>query len=625
MNKRKTCFMKYKLIALIVIITGILFNTLQAQVSCTAKAPGRVSEGQAFSLTYELNEKADKLPAIDFANFRYAGGPSTRMSSSTTFINGKLNSTQSYSYTYTLIAEKEGTFTLPGVTFTVKNQAVKSNSLSIVVTAASQNQQQPPQPQSDNRQAATVQGFNKEDFFIKTFVSNANPYVGEQVIVSYKLYLGPQTYDYRAQITSRPTAQGFWTYDLEEQNASANRKEEIIDGKKFTVIDMYSMVVYPQKSGKLTVSPLGADMIVQVVVQQQRSRSNDIFDFFSDPFFSGNRVQNIELKLSSNPVNIHATELPAANKPDEFSGLVGDFKLSAKLSRDKLAAHDATNLTVIITGSGNLQYIEPLNFNFPSDIAVHEPVVKDNINVSLSGVSGSRTFEYVLIPEAEGSYTISPASFSYFDKRKKSYITLTTPEFNLEVEKGQAGNVVSFNPNKTDIKVLGSDIRHIKTNRNLQLRKAQFFLSPSYWVFLFAPVLMLIIFIILLRKKIEERKNVVLLRDKKASKTARKRLRKAEKLLQNKQAEAFYIEISKVLWGYISDKFHIPLGQLSLETAYQKLSERNMPEDSINEFINTLNDCEYVRFAPSSDITPDNMYERTFNFITKIERELKNK
>jgi hypothetical protein len=615
--------MRRQLIAIIVIITGLFSISIHAQVTCTAKAPGQVSVGQAFYLTFELNEKADKLPTIDFANFRYAGGPNTEVFTSISIVNGSMRNTQTYRYAYTLIAEKEGTFTLPAATFVVKNQSVKSNPLSIAVTASaapSQNQQT-----YDNRQSTAVQGFSKEDFFIKAFVSNANPYVGEQVIVSYKLYLGPQTYGYRNQITSRPSAQGFWTYDLESNDGNVGKKEEIIDGKKFTVIDMYSMVVFPQKSGKLTISSLETDMIIQVVVQQQRSRSNDIFDFFlSDPFSGGNRVQNMELKLSSNPVTIHATELPKANQPYEFSELVGDFKLSAKLSRDKLAAHDAANLTVTISGSGNLQYIEPLNFSFPSDIAVHDPGIRDNINVSLSGVSGSRAFEYVLIPEVEGDYIIPSASFSYFDKRKKSYITLNTPEFTLTVEKGQASNTVSYSGNKTDIKVLGSDIHHIKTNRALQKRQAYFFLSPLYWTSLSLPVIILVVFIILFRKKIESRKNIVLLRDKKASKTARKRLRKAEKLLHGKQDEAFYIEISKVLWGYISDKFHIPLGQLSLESAYQKLSERNMREDSINEFINTLQDCEYVRFAPFSEINPDSMYERTFNFITKIERELKN-
>jgi hypothetical protein len=230
----------------------------------------------------------------------------------------------------------------------------------------------------------------------------------------------------------------------------------------------------------------------------------------------------------------------------------------------------------------------------------------------------------VLIPRVEGNYIIPSVSFSYFDKKKGTYTTLHTPEFALTVEKGQSNDAVSVNTHtKTDVKVLGSDIRHIKTNCEPRLYKASFFLSPLYWLLLILPVVLLLIFIILFRKRMESKKNVALLRDKKASKTARKRLRKAEKLLQTKQNEDFYIEISKVLWGYISDKFHIPLGLLSLDTAYQKLSERNMQQDSIKEFIDTLNACEYVRFAPSPDLTPDKMYERTFNFITKIEWELK--
>ena len=611
--------MRYHFFSIVGIIIGIAAAMpLDAQITCVTKAPGQVAVGQAFNITYDLNERADKLPNINFANFRFAGGPSTGMSSSTTIINGQMQSSQSFTYTYALVAEKEGTFTLPSVTFVAKNQQVKSNPVNITVTSGAQNQQS-----NSGKQSADVQGFNKNDYYVKAFVSNPNPYVGEQVIVTYKLYLGPQTYQCQPQITSRPTVQGFWTYDLNPKDGNATKKEELIDGKKFIVIDWYSLAVYPQKSGKLTISPLETNLIVQVPVQQQR-RSNDIFDlFFSDPF-GGTRVQNIELNLSSNAVVIQAKELPSANKPLQFSGLVGDFKLSAKLSRDKLSANDATNLTVTISGTGNLQYIEPLSFEFPADIAVHEPEIRDNISTSPSGVSGSRTFEYVLIPRVEGNYTIPPASFSFFDKRKGSYTTLNTPEFTLNVEKGQAGNAVAFNANtKTDVKILGTDIRHIKTNWKPQLYQASFFLSPLYWSLLVLPIFLLIIFMIVFKKRMESKKNTILLRDRKASKTAKKRLQKAAKLLQNNQNEAFYIEISRVLWGYIGDKFHIPVGQLSLDTAEQKLLERNMQEDSIKEFINTLNDCEYVRFAPSPDITPEKMYERTFNFITKIERELK--
>ena len=615
--------MKYRFFISIGIIIGIASAVpLYAQVTCVTKAPSQVTVGQAFNITYDLNERAEKAPyPLNFTNFKYVGGPQTGFSSSEFYANGQVQRTQSFTYTYALVAEKEGNYTIPSVVFTVKNQQVKSNPVNIAVTGSTQ-QNQAANNSGNNKQSSDIQGFNKNNYYVKASVSNANPYVGEQVIVHYKLYLIQQYECHSLQVTSRPTAQGFWTYDLTPPK-EGNQKEEVIDGKKFIVLDLYSLAVYPQKAGKQTITPLDASMYVRVAVQQQR-RSNDIFDmFFGDPF-GRTQYQDVELNLSSNTVNIQAKELPTANKPLLFSGLVGDFKLSAKLSRNKLSANDATNLTVTLSGTGNLQYIEPLEFEFPTDIAVHDPEIRDNISTSFSGVSGSRTFEYVLIPRVEGNYTIPPAAFSYFDKRKGSYTTLYTPEFTLTVEKGLSSGTATVSANtKTDVKVLGTDIRHIKTHWKPTLYETSFFLSPLYWILLILPVILLILFMIIFQKRMKSKKNVVLLRDKKASKTAKKRLRKAEKLLQTNQNDAFYIEISNLLWGYISDKFHIPLGQLSLDTAYQKLSERNMQQDSIKEFIDTLNDCEYVRFAPSPALTPDKMYERTFHFITKIERELK--
>jgi hypothetical protein len=504
----------------------------------------------------------------------------------------------------------------------VNNQNVNSNPVTIQVVAATQNTQQQQRSQSDN----TAQAFNKDDFFIKASVSNANPYVGEQVIVNYKLYINiQQLNDYRMSVTSIPSSQGFWTYDLTDKTATLKRAEDVINGKRYHIVDLRSIAAYPQKSGKLTITPLNTDLFLQVIVQQQRQQSNDPWGIFNDPFFGGgNRLQNMELKLSSNAVTVTARETPSDRKPIDYSGLVGNFSISSKLSRDTLPANDAANLSITISGSGNLQLIDKLNIEFPSDIDVQEPIIKDNIKTSLSGISGSRTFEYVLIPRSAGKFTIPAAAFSYFDKGKNSYVTLSTNKMELVVGKGKDGtSAYARTSNKKDLQVMGTDIRHIKTNVPLRLAGKPFFLSAEYWTGLSLPILLLFIVILLLRKRIENQKNWAAVRDKRASKLARKRLKKAEKLLKTKQDTDFYIEISQALWGYVSDKFRIPLGQLSLDTAFQKLKERNMEESSIDEFLETLNQCEQVRFAPSSEITPEKMYERTFNFITKIERELK--
>ena len=598
-------------------------NELSTQVTCTTKAPQQVQVGQQFQVSFSLNERPNtsKLPALNFANFTMVQNPHESYSSSSSWVNGQMSSSTTYTYTYVLVANKEGTFTLPSVPFVVNNQNVNSNAATIQVVAAStQNTQQ----QQRSQGGTSAQTFNKDDFFVKASVSNANPYVGEQVIVNYKLYIGPQAYRYQGNVTAIPSSQGFWTYDLTDKKAAPKRYEEVINGKRYVVEELRAIAAYPQKSGKLTITPLTVDLIVQVPVQQQRQRSNDPFEsLFNDPFFGGTRLQNMELKLSSNAVTITARETPTDRKPIDYSGLVGSFTITSKLSRDKLVANDAANLSITISGSGNLQMIDKLNIEFPSDIDVQEPSIKDNIKTSLSGISGSRTFEYILIPRAAGKFTIPSATFSYFDKGKNSYVTLSTQTMQLIVEKGKEGASYTRTSNKKDLQVMGSDIRHIKTNVPLQMTEKPFFLSVTYWIGLCLPILLLFVVILLLRKRIENQKNRAAVRDKRASKLARKRLNKAEKLLKNKHDTDLYIEISQALWGYVSDKFRIPLGQLSLDTASQKLKERNMEASSIAEFLETLNQCEQVRFAPSSEITPEKMYERTFNFITKIERELK--
>ena len=586
-------------------------NELSAQVTCTATAPQQVVVGQQFTFTFSLNLPAQQITSLQFPGFDALSGPS--QSSYKTNISGQ--TTQSFSYSYVLRATKTGTFTIPAATFLVNNQSVSSNTVNIqVVAAAAQNTQQ---QQQRSQGGTSAQAFNKDDFFIKATASNANPYVGEQVIVNYKLYIGGQIYDYRGNVTTIPSSQGFWTYDLTAQNTQeAPRREEVIDGKRYLVTDFRSIAAYPQKSGKLTITPLNAEFVVRIPV------NNDPFGSFFNQFFGGG-ARDIELKLSSNAVTITAKETPTDRKPIDYSGLVGNFSITSKLSRDRLSANDAANLSITISGSGNLQMIDKPNIEFPSDIDVQEPSIKDNIKTSLTGISGSRTFEYILIPRAAGKFTIPPATFSYFDKGKNAYVTLSTQKMQLIVEKGKEGESYTRTSNKKDLQVMGTDIRHIKTNVPLKMAEKPFFLSATYWVSLCSPLFLLFVIIFLLRKRIENQKNRVAVRDKRASKLARKRLNKAEKLLKTKQDTAFYIEISQALWGYVSDKFRIPLGQLSLDTASQKLKERKMEEFAIAEFLETLNHCEQVRFAPSSEITTEKMYERTFNFITKIERELK--
>ncbi|MCL2131475.1 MAG: BatD family protein, partial [Lentimicrobiaceae bacterium] len=451
---------------------------LSAQVVCTARAPQQVAVGQTFQLSFSLNEQAAKLPEMSFPNFSVVAGPSQSYSQSSSYVNGQMSTTTSFTYTFHLVANKEGTHTIPALSFVVNNQTVKSNAVNIQVVAGQNTQQQ----QQRSQGGTAAQTINKDDFFVRATASNANPYVGEQVIVNYKMYINPQQlYDYHFAVSSVPSSQGFWTYDLTDKKSPLKNYKEVINGKQYVVWDLWAIAAYPQKSGKLTITPLNADLLLQVIVQRQQS--NDPFESLFGLSFGRNQVQQQELKLSSNAVSVTARETPSNGKPIDYSGLVGNFTLTSKLSRDTLSANDATNLSVTISGSGNLQYIDKLNIEFPSDIDVQEPSIKDNIKTSLSGISGSRTFEYVLIPRTAGKFTIPAASFSYFDKGKNAYVTLSTDKKEIFVEKGKDGaSAYTRASNKKDLQVMGTDIRHIKMNVQLRLAEKPFFLSPTYWV-----------------------------------------------------------------------------------------------------------------------------------------------
>jgi hypothetical protein len=351
-------------------------------------------------------------------------------------------------------------------------------------------------------------------------------------------------------------------------------------------------------------------------------QSNNPWDDF---FGGGQRAQDINLKIKSNSVQLNVKELPQNGRPDDFSGVVGNITMKANLSRNQLKTNDATNLTITLSGTGNLQYIDNLNLNFPPDLDVSDPKITDNINTKGNSVNGSRSVEYVIIPRMSGEFTIPPITFSYFDLQTKSYKILESPSFTLNVEKGEGdAGITTIGSSKSDIKILGEDIRFIKNTVNgFSKKNEDFFATPWYFFYLLLPLFLFLILIILRRKKIEDNRDIAKLKNKRANRVARKRLKRAHKLLQENKKEEFYIEISQVLWGYISDKFQIPLSELSMESVNTKLKEKNLNEEAIKEFLTTLDTCEFARFSPedSSQLMND-MYTQTLQFISKIEKNI---
>ncbi|MCL2245936.1 MAG: DUF5103 domain-containing protein, partial [Lentimicrobiaceae bacterium] len=608
-----------------ILIVSFLFfffvNTpkLFSQVTCTASAPPQVSIGQAFTFTYALNQRPQQIASYQFPGFDILSGPNSSQSSSITMINGQTTQSNTFSFSFTLRAQKEGSYTIPAATFVVDGNQVKSNGVQIKVVAS----QQAGTPQTQQAQGGSsqqqAQAFDKNEVFVRSSASKMNPYQGEQVIITHKLYVGQGVNGgYRVNSATMPTQSGLWSYSLGEQNEQNIVKQEVLNGKKYAVHEIKRTAVFPQKTGEVTVTPMELDFTANVISQQSSG------DPFFDRFFGGRQnAQNYNLDIKSNSVQLNVKPLPQNNKPENFSGLVGNFTLTSSLSRTQLKANDATNFTVTISGTGNIQHIDPLDIIFPTDFDVTEPRVTDNINTKGYTVTGSRIFEYVIIPRNEGTFTIPKASFSFFDSQSNTYKVLSTQEFTLQIEKGSGQVAVSTTSLQKEIKVLGSDIRFIRTsNFNLKPVGVVFFGSLQYYAALLLPMLLLLLFILIWRKQIETRSNVALMRHKKANKVARKNLKTAKKLLEEGNKEPFYMEISRALWGYLSSKYHIPMSQLSMDNVASKLTQLGVAPLTTDNFVATLQQCEFARFAPgdSSEIMQD-MYQKATEFILQNESQ----
>lgn len=597
------------LYAILLLIFSTSFISIHAQ-NCTAKAPSQVAIGQAFNYTISVSDKSAKLENASFTGLKVLGGPSQSTSSSISIVNGKVDKSETITFTYVLSAEKEGTYTIPPVSVKIGNKKLKSNS--VTIKAVKGGQQSGGQGNAQQRGGSQSAGsFNQNDVFIKAFCTNSNPYQGEQITVTYKLYLGKSVNGgYQINDFELPKQSDLWAYELEGSNNNSRPPVENIDGKQYTVIEIKKTALFPQKSGKITITPMELDLIVRNITSSG--------DPFYDNFFGGGRAHDYNLKIKSNSISLNVKPLPENGKPENFSGVVGNFNIKALLSRKDLSTNDATNLTITVSGAGNLQYIDQLDQTFPPDFDVSDPTITDNINNKSNSVSGSRIFEYVIIPRSPGDFKLKPASFSYFDTKSKSYKTISTEEFSISVKKGEGdATTTTISSNQKEIKVLGKDIRFIKTKFTTpKLAHSHFFDSPLYYLLLFAPIILFFLFIIIWRKHIEYQSNTALVKNKRAHKVAKKSLKNAHILLREGKKDDFYIEISRALWGYLSDKYHIPLAQLSIETVEKTLTEKQIKAERISDFIDTLNQCEFARFAPGdSSQMMNEMYERALRFI----------
>lgn len=602
------------LLSFFILGTGNLFAQ---SVSFTATAKTTVRVGENFQLNYKVNAEGKGFSGPNLSNFQVLSGPNTSTSSSVQIINGKVTSKADYVFAYILRATSEGTFTIPPATINVDGKNYTSNSLTIKVVKGSTQQ---------NEGETSDSGDTSNDLYVRAFISNPTPYLGEQTIVTYKLYTTiPVSNLDLNKISSFP---GFWAKDLLQNNKELSQTREMINGKEYVVAEVRKFALFPQRSGEMTIEPGEIGCVAQIQKGNSRRKSSDPFfdSFFNDPFFN-KRYENVEKKLFSNSLKINVKSLPTQNKPADFSGAVGNFTFNTQISETEVKTNEAITLKFTLQGKGNIELIDPPTVTFPPDFEVYDPDVSNNIKANNSGVSGTRTFEYLIIPRNPGDFTIKPVTLSYFDMAKNSYTTLSSPEYKIKVSKGEGqSETISYSGlGKEEIKYLGKDIRHIKLPP-YQLRTIGtfFFKSDLFFILLFSPFVLALIILIVWRRTVKQRSDIVKMKTKKATKVSRKRLKLANSFLKEGKENEFYIEISHALWGYLSDKLNIPKAELSMENVKGILTKKDVKPEITHQFIETLNNTEYARFAPGDKSeNMDKTYREALDIITKIERELK--
>ncbi len=620
--------MKQKLILIfLLVLPGLL---LAQDISFSAQAPRQVYVGQQFQLTFTINAEGSNFMAPEILNFDILNGPMMSSGQNIMTVNGKMEYSSSMSYTYILEANKTGTFTIPQALISVKGKRYMSNSTTITVLNQSQRpaQQNPGNNQPQGRTQAPVKDDIGKDVFLKAVVDKTNPYQGELTTVTFKLY----TPTNRLQIDQPekiPSYPGFWAQDLLKDATQYPQYTETYNGKKYIVAELRKAALYPQKSGTLIIDQLVQNVIYQVKVKSRSPLADDPF-FGNDPFFKnlmddsffGSDYQNVKKTLHSNTITINVKPLPTTDRPLDFSGAVGQFTMKAQVDRTIVNTNDGITLRVSVTGTGNLNLIEKPTINFPPDFEVYDPKIIDDFS-NKGGTSGTRTFEYLIIPRASGDFSIDPIQFSFFNPVNKEYSILNSDRFKLKVKKGSGSAAEAAA--QGDVKYLGNDIRYLmEPPLYIHATGNRLYGKFIYWFLLALPVLGFIIFLILNQRNMRMKGDTKLMQRKRATRIAIKRLQKAKKLLDSGKHDEFHEEIAFALWGYISQKFNIPMSLLSMDTAREQLQLRNVDSELTERFMSTLHDCNYARYAqPGKALNMQQLYDLAIKTISETEQFLK--
>jgi len=565
-------------------------TTAQGFKFTASVSKGTVQVGEQFTITYSANGSISNFRPPKFNGFKILSGPNS--STSMNYVNGKMSRRESYSYV--LAPLKIGTFSFPAASIKSGGNIYKSNVVKLKVIKATKKKK------SGNKVTSS-------NLFLEGATRKKTVYVGEQMPVTYTVYFNLDVA--HSETVKLPSFNGFWTESVEVPR-QATVYQKTIARVKYNAADLRKIILFPQRSGNLVLDPMEFKVIVRT-----RVRKRSWFD-------AG--YKDDEYLLKSIPIKIKVKPLPSQGKPVSFDGAVGKFAFKSEIDRTELQANDAVTLKIRINGSGNIKLLEQPKFDLPPDIETFDPKITENVKVDMSGVSGSITYEYLLIPRHAGEYIIAPIEFSYFDPAKKKYFTLSSPEYRLSVSKGDEQSTTTLSTiNKENVRFIGSDIRFIVDTPFLLYNKgSRFFLSNKFYVAYISPLLLLFMLLILRRRHVERNKDIVQVRRRGASKMAKKSLARSKQHI-NKNKDQFYQEVLQGLWGYLSMKLSVDVADLSKESIKKSLEDRSVSDATISEIIDVLDKCEFAQYAPEGEEgAMDKVYDQAASVISKIENEI---
>ena len=604
----------YKFVLLFVVCSIYGINQLNAQ-NISVSAPSRVSVGENFRIAYTINTQdvQDFRSGIhSFDGLEVIAGPYTSSQSSYQMVNGHTSSHSSITYTYTLYAEKNGTYTIPAAHAKVGGKDISSQPVKITVSGSAQNNQNnAPKMHEDRDEGGQVRAAGSKisgsDLFIRVSANKRKVHEQEPILLTYKVYTLVELTQLEGKM---PDLTGFHTQEVPLPQQKSFHIEKV-NGRNYRCVTWSQYVMYPQMTGKLEIPSITFKGIVV-----QMNRSIDPFEAF---FNGGSGTIDVKCDIVAPGISIDVEPLPT--RPANFSGGVGHFNISAQLDKKEVKAGEPITLRVVVGGVGNLKLLKQPVVDFPKDFDKYDAKVVDKTKLTANGVEGNMVYDFLAVPRNQGQYTIPAVELVYYDTGANAYKTIKTQPFQVNVEKGsgKGSTIADYTVEKE------KDIHGLKLGKAVNHDVNKFFFgSRSYWICLLIPLIAFIALLIIFRKRAIDNADLVKMRGKKANKVATKRLRKANQLMLNGKQGEFYDEVLRALWGYVGDKMNIPVEQLSRENIEEKLRLYQVDDATVRKFISALDECEFERYAPGDPAgNMSKTFESAMTAIMNIEDAMK--